>query len=139
MLRRLVSDPRLQPTTLAANLERNPPARRLALPESSWGAGKRHGAWVSPQTRWIWEALRAAEERFAHLPTGPARDAAWRQLTLLQSSDWPFLIVRDQSTQYARERVLGNLARFEQACRGENLDALAAQDGVDAAPATVPA
>src|SRR5690606_23196073 len=45
VLRRLAGHPRLRPTTLAAALGRRPPRRRLPLPESSWGAGKGHGAW----------------------------------------------------------------------------------------------
>lgn len=122
-------------TTLASRRDRGVP-RRLDLPESSWGLGKGHQSWVNDRTRWVWEAVRAAEETFATLPPGPARDAAWRQLTLLQASDWPFLISRDQSTQYAGERVRGHLQRFQQACAGVDLHALAARDGV---AATVPA
>jgi len=136
VLRRLATEPRVAPTTLRASLDRYPATRRLDLPESSWGWGKGHAAWVGDRTRWIWQELRTAEARFCELPEGPARDAAWRQLTLLQASDWPFMINRDQSAQYAEERVRGHLARFDQACRGEDLDGLAWRDGTAAAPAT---
>lgn len=130
VLRRLLDDSALAPTTLADHLARHPPApgRRRRLPESSWGRGKGHAAWVSPQTRWVWQALREAEARFAALPPGAARDAAWRQLTLAQASDWPFLISRDESGRYAEERLLGHLADFDAACRGERLAELAARD-----------
>lgn len=134
VLRRLLDDPHLRPTTLAGSLQRHPPQRRLDLPESSWGAGKRHDAWVNERTRWIWSEIRRAESRFRTLPAGASRDAAWRQLTLLQASDWPFLVSRDESTQYASERVRSHLARFEQACRGDDLEALADRDGAAAAP-----
>jgi 1,4-alpha-glucan branching enzyme len=135
VLRRLAAEPRLRPTTLAGYLDAHPPTRRLHLPESSWGMGKGHAAWVSEATRWMWVALREAEERFRGLPDGPARDAAWRQLALLQSSDWPFMVNHHQAAQYAQERVRAHLERFDRACRGEDLDALAAVDGTARAPA----
>lgn len=129
---------RLQPTTLRRWLERHPARRRLALPESTWGAGKGFGAWVTDRTRWIWGAIRAAEAQFRMLPEdAPGRAVAWRQLTLLQSSDWPFMVVRDQGAQYAQERVRAHLEHFHAACRGENLEALAERD--DPWGAAVPA
>jgi len=139
VLRGAATDPRLGVTTLQTALARRPPQGRLALPESSWGMGKDHRAWVTDRTRWVWRAVRDAEARFAWLPEGPARAAAWRQLTLLQASDWPFLIARDESTQYAGERVRGHAERFAQACAGQSLSALAERDGFSAVvPARCP-
>ncbi|WP_370325755.1 1,4-alpha-glucan branching protein domain-containing protein [Euzebya sp.] len=138
VLRRLADDPTVGTTTLAGHLARRPPAARLRLPESSWGWGKGHAAWVTDETRWIWQEIRAAEDRFATLADGPARDAAWRQLTMLQASDWPFMIARDQSTQYAVERVKTHLARFEQACAGQDLEELAWHDDPSRRPCPVP-
>ncbi|CAN5372354.1 hypothetical protein BH23ACT9_BH23ACT9_37030 [soil metagenome] len=137
VLRRIHGDPLLQATTLQASMRQHPPARRLALPESSWGWGKGHAAWVTDETRWIWQEIRHAEKQFATVPPGPARDAAWRQLTMLQASDWPFMIAREQSAQYAVERVKTHLARFEQACRGEALAELTATDDPRSAPSPV--
>lgn len=128
VLRRLLTDSELRPTTLAGHLERHPPATRLRLPESSWGRGKGHAAWVSADTRWLWQRLRAAEARLARLPAGPARDTAWRQLTLAQASDWPFLINRDESRQYAEERLRGHLDGVAAACRHTELAALTQLD-----------
>ncbi|HUG84187.1 MAG TPA: 1,4-alpha-glucan branching protein domain-containing protein [Euzebya sp.] len=128
VMRRLHADGAIRPTTLEASMHRYPPASRLTLPESSWGSGKGHAAWVSEETRWIWHEIRHAEARLQAVPTGPARDSAWRQLTMLQASDWPFMITREQSGQYAVERVKAHLARFEQACRGEALHELAEID-----------
>jgi 1,4-alpha-glucan branching enzyme len=135
VLRRLMASGQgasLRATTLAGYLNRHPPTRRLALPESSWGAGKGHWAWVTDETRWIWQALREAEARFAGLPEGTdpaARQAAWRELCLLQTSDWPFMINHAKSPDYAAERVQIHLARFEAACRGEELEAIGEHDG----------
>jgi len=142
VLRRLLDDDALAPTSLAAHLRRHPPTTRLRLPESSWGRGKGHAAWVAPATRWAWQALRAAQARFAALAPGPARDVAWRQLTLAQASDWPFLINRDESARYATQRLWGHLADFDAACRGQRLAELAARDapgGGHRPPAASPA
>jgi 1,4-alpha-glucan branching enzyme len=129
VLRLLVADPVLRPTTLRDYLERHPPRRRLALPESSWGSGKGHASWVNERTRWVWQAVRRCEARWRALPAdAPGRAVAWRQLALLQASDWPFLITRDQAAGYAAERVRGHVEDFEAACRGERLDELARRD-----------
>ena len=120
---------RIATTTLQRHLSDHPPTARLDLPESSWGWGKGHASWVSEETRWIWQEIRAAEKRFGSLDEGIARDVAWRQLTLLQASDWPFMITRKQSAQYALERVRTHLDRFDQACRGVGLAALMEADG----------
>lgn len=128
VLRRLLDDPSLRPVSMAGYLRDHPPSARLTLPESSWGRGKGHAAWVAPATRGTWEALRRAEARFADLPDGPERTAAWRQLTLAQASDWPFQMARDESARYATQRVQGHLADFDAACRGQRLSELAERD-----------
>lgn len=136
VLRRLAETPKLCPTTLASALERRPPDRRLALPESSWGIGKGFGAWVTERTRGLWTALRQAERAFVALPPdAPGRNLAWRELTLAQASDWPFLLVRDQSAHYAQQRVAAHLARFAAACRGDDFASIAELDD----PWTTPA
>lgn len=129
VLNRLRDDPVLTPTSLAGYLERHPPRERHALPESSWGWGKGHGAWASEETRPLWSQLREAEARFAALPPGARRDVAWRQLALAQSSDWPFMVGRGDTATYAQERFAGHLERFDAACWGEGLAALAERDG----------
>jgi 1,4-alpha-glucan branching enzyme len=48
--------------------------------------------------------------------TGSARhalDQAARELLLLQSSDWPFLVSTGQAREYAAERFRAHLERFE--------------------------
>ncbi len=127
-LRRLRGDAALATTTLQADRQRRDAPQRMDLPESSWGAGKGHGAWVAPQTQALWARLRAAERRWVDLPDGDAKTVAWRQLSLAAASDWPFLVVRDQSRRYALERVEGHLADFGAACEGRDLATLTARD-----------
>lgn len=118
VLRLLFDDPGLQPSTLEAALEASPPQRRLHLPESSWGRGKGHAAWVCPETRCYWRALQEAQARFPGLPPGPVRDAAWRQLCLAAASDWPFEIAKGGAAGYAADRAAGHLADVHALCDG---------------------
>ena len=133
-LRRVAEDPALATTTLASRLERRPPTRRLALPESSWGYAKGHASWVSRQTRDLWRRLREAEVRFArevrgrHSAQDEAAIQAARELAQAQASDWPFLINRGGSEGYARDRFDGHLERFHRL-----VDALGADGSMDLA------
>lgn len=148
LLRRVSADPDLVTTTLASRLERRPPTRRLHLPESSWGYAKGHASWVTPETRPMWRTLRDAEDRARRvLADGrgarDARDQIARELALLASSDWPFMVTRGNSPGYARERVDAHAARLHRLCDlldagvdGEVLDAEAAGiRGLDPHPA----
>lgn len=122
LLRRIAADPALRTTTLRSRLERRPPRRRLLLPESSWGYAKGHASWVTPRTRPMWAAVRAAERRFGELravphPPGLAHLQAARELALLQCSDWPFMCTRGRSPEYAEQRFAAHLARFDAALR----------------------
>jgi 1,4-alpha-glucan branching enzyme len=94
----------------------------LHLPEGSWGAGGGHFTWDNTDTHWIWPLIHQAEAMMvsvvARFPdtTGLARhalDQAARELLLLQSSDWPFLVSTGQAREYAVERFRSHLERFE--------------------------
>ena len=102
-------------------LERYPPEEVLTLPESSWGAGGTHWTWLNPQTEWIWPLIHAAERRMEQLVAAYPQADGWRlralnqlarELLLLESSDWPFLISTGQAREYASARFQQHLARF---------------------------
>ncbi len=108
-------------TTLASRRTRRPPARRLALPESSWGYAKGHASWVTDDTREVWTALRAATARARLALEGgrgapDVRDQVARELALLSASDWPFMMTRGRSPEYARERVDLHARRVHALC-----------------------
>ena len=121
LLRAIDADPGLRTTTLASRLERHPPTRRLHLPESSWGYAKGHASWVTPDTRPMWRAIAAAGDRLAPWLDAtiddPAlratRDQAVRELAQLQCSDWPFMVTRGNSPDYAWDRFHGHRERIE--------------------------
>jgi 1,4-alpha-glucan branching enzyme len=109
-------------------LERTPPQEMVALPEGSWGDGGNDQVWLNDATRWTWPVVHAAEMRFESLATGAlagdgARAAepllerlisqAGRELLLLESSDWQFLITTFSARDYAELRVTEHAEAFE--------------------------
>jgi len=121
VLRRLAQHPDVGLTTANDYLAMCPPDEVLTLPESSWGAGGTHWTWRNPDTEWMWPLIHAAELRMEQLVArypnaeGRLRDVlnqAARELLLLTSSDWPFLISTGQAREYASGRFQQHLARF---------------------------
>lgn len=123
VLRALASSETVELTTATRIIEEHGPDRVLDLPESSWGAGGNHSTWMNVETEWMWpiihESERTMEGLVAQFPEaeGALRDVlaqAARELVLLQSSDWPFLVTTGQAKEYAIERFNEHVARFKQ-------------------------
>ncbi len=123
VLRGLAARPAVQMSTASRIVEQHPPDQVLSLPESSWGAGGGHFTWLNEDTTWMWPSIHAAERRMEALVTqfpnadGTRREMlnqAAREILLLQSSDWPFLVTTGQAKDYAVERVQEHLDRFNQ-------------------------
>ncbi|HEV2251311.1 MAG TPA: 1,4-alpha-glucan branching protein domain-containing protein [Candidatus Limnocylindria bacterium] len=121
-------------TTVAGRLEAEPPRERVALAEGSWGKNNDHSTWLAPQTQWMWDGIASAASRVRALADAPPRDAlrkraadqALRELLLLESSDWPFLVTTGQAGDYATERFRSHAQRLgrslEIAARGTTDD-----------------
>jgi 1,4-alpha-glucan branching enzyme len=123
VLRRLAASPEVELTTANRIVTEHPPDTVLALPESSWGAGGGHFTWLNSDTQWMWPKIHEAERRMEELVAastgaiGAEREfmnQAARELLLLESSDWPFLVTTGQAREYAVERFEDHLARFHQ-------------------------
>jgi 1,4-alpha-glucan branching enzyme len=93
----------------------------INLPEGSWGAGGTHFVWDNVDTSWMWPLIHQAEARMGDIvrrnpaASGGRRhalDQAARELLLLQSSDWPFLVTTGQAKEYAIKRFQEHLDRF---------------------------
>lgn len=101
-------------------LDRYPPERSIELPKSSWGSGGKFDIWQNPQTQWMWDAIYKAETVLNEIVE--SRDSvehferalkqASRELLLMQSSDWPFLVTTGQARQYAIERFKRHNQKF---------------------------
>lgn len=109
--------------TASEYLEQNPPGKAIELPESSWGAGGHYQVWFNDGTEWMWPIIHECEKQMKEAvekygSRGGAYDRALnqllRELLLLQSSDWPFLITTGQAWQYAKDRFNGHVQRFHQ-------------------------
>jgi 1,4-alpha-glucan branching enzyme len=84
------------------------------LPVTTWGTPRTLWTWDGPQVADLAFATRAAELRT--VAAGGGADArAVRELLALQSSDWAFLVTRDISGPYPRERADGHRAALEAA------------------------
>ncbi|MCW2985002.1 MAG: hypothetical protein JWR63_2572, partial [Conexibacter sp.] len=86
------------------------------LPATSWGTPRTLWTWDGPQVADLAFATRDAELRTVAAGVRSGADArAVRELLALQSSDWAFLVTRDISGPYPRERAAGHLAALDAA------------------------
>ncbi|MBI4636134.1 MAG: DUF1957 domain-containing protein [Candidatus Rokubacteria bacterium] len=108
--------------TLGEALAVVPPRATLSLPEGSWGEGGDHRVWLNRDTEWTWDRVYSAEAEWVeHLlhaaaPNGDLRRVlaqATRELLLLQSSDWQFLITTGTARDYAERRIAEHYAEFK--------------------------
>jgi 1,4-alpha-glucan branching enzyme len=115
VLRHLAEDKATATTTCNQYLEANPPSLVMQLPEGSWGEGGYHFIWLNEDTLWTWEhiyemehALRGLKEVKKRLPNDATLQElicqSLRELLLLQSSDWQFLISTVSARDYAELR-----------------------------------
>ncbi|HWV25118.1 MAG TPA: 1,4-alpha-glucan branching protein domain-containing protein [Thermomicrobiales bacterium] len=108
-------------TTASAWVDEHGGNEVMVLPESSWGMGGNHYTWLNPETEWMWPIIHSAESRMEQLVAdfpeaeGDALrllNQAARELLLLQSSDWPFLVTTGQAKEYATQRFNEHTDRF---------------------------
>ena len=128
--RLLDGHPRIRPMSLERAMQQVPPRRRVELVEGSWGFRKDLRSWIAPETQEMWRVLAETESETVRIArkfapgrrvdegAGPRTglDSALaqlvRELFLLQSSDWPFMVLRGRNDGYARERFAGHRDRW---------------------------
>jgi len=97
---------------------------RVGIPaHSSWGDGGYGEVWGSDKAEWIWQHiyglnhhLRRLKARLETSKNGLVKKALVqfeRELLLLESSDWPFILHTGTQTGYAWNRLAGHI----EACR----------------------
>ncbi len=112
----------VQLTTCARYLEQYPPKLAISMHEGSWGAEGTNQVWLNPETAWTYTHLYPAELYTREVCTAGAwRDSALgarivqqlcRELLLLESSDWQFLITTGAARDYAELRFLTHNDQF---------------------------
>lgn len=125
-------------TTPGEYLAANSTQQTIEPAESSWGDKGYLEVWIDKNNSWIYPHLHAAARRMTNLAreryavgqplrlpnTVPAGDAPAlqnrvlkqlaRELLLAQSSDWAFLMRSGTAREYATQRTLNHLSRFNQ-------------------------
>jgi len=122
VIRRLHDDDIVILRTISEYIDAYPPVDEIDLPESSWGYGGKHMTWWNDKTLDYWRKEYDAEKKALDLRTyiryknGKKRYIvqALRELLILQSSDWAFLIFTNQAPDYAEERYNKHYSRFLQ-------------------------
>ena len=109
-------------TTCSEYLDRYPRAGFIAMPEGSWGAQGNNQVWMNPETSWTYTHIYAAEVYTREVCThGKWHDSEFgkrivqqlcRELLLLESSDWQFLITTGAARDYAEMRFLTHNDQF---------------------------
>jgi 1,4-alpha-glucan branching enzyme len=104
-------------------LEKHPATTAIDMPEGSWGAGGGNQVWLSRETAWTYSRLYQAEiftrdvcsiEPSTQNETGRRiLQQLCRELLLLESSDWQFLITTGAARDYAEQRFNGHYDAFE--------------------------
>ncbi len=122
VLRHLSHNPDVNLTTPTRYLKEHPAHETAELLESSWGMGGEHFLWDNQETHWMWAPIHTAEDRMEQLvehfaaPTDAERFVlaqAARELLLMQSSDWQFLVTTEQGRAYAVRRFTEHAERFD--------------------------
>lgn len=114
-IRALHTDPDVQLATASEAVAATPPTRTIDLPAGSWGDGGDDRTWMNDETRWMWDEIAARETRAHALlhDSHPAAQQLARELLLLESSDWEFLVTTGQAREYAEGRFREHVERFD--------------------------
>lgn len=92
---------------------------------TTWGRDHDFSTWENPETEGMWEGLHRCETEYLATAASiwaeggddrPLRQAL-RELLLLESSDWPYMVGRDEGRGYARDRFHYHRERFDHCLR----------------------
>jgi 1,4-alpha-glucan branching enzyme len=104
-------------------LDKYPPTGCIGMAEGSWGQNGDNYVWLNPQTSWTWKHIYPAEATVRDIAT----EGAWqdsgigerimkqlcRELLLIESSDWQFLITTGPAADYAEARFMTHVDQFK--------------------------
>lgn len=109
-------------TTLCRCLEDSPQLQLCRPAPSSWGQGGYHSYWLNDTNAWaipLWHRCGLRMERLVarhgrHKQRQHLLHQAARELLLLQSSDWSFILRSGTTTDLAREQIHRHVERFQE-------------------------
>jgi 1,4-alpha-glucan branching enzyme len=116
VIRKANNSSEIKAIKLSEHLASNRPKKVISLPEGSWGQGGFHYIWLNEWTEWTWKHIYASENKMVDLADKYKNTAdktierilnqMARELLLLESSDWQFLISTWSARDYAENRVV---------------------------------
>ncbi|MPM51727.1 1,4-alpha-glucan branching enzyme [bioreactor metagenome] len=123
----LSHSPYVKMATAAEQLFLQKPREVVSLPEGSWGENNNHDVWSNEGNKWTWTYIYDDELRLNNiLNANPVNQLnklerriltqALRELMLLQSSDWQFLIHTNSAKDYAEQRFSFHHSDFNKLC-----------------------
>lgn len=123
VLRLCAVDQSLQTVSCGDHLQQVPAPQQAQPAASSWGDQGYSEYWLNDSNAWIYPLLNQAGEQMAKLVSDldgktinplqqRALNQALRSLLLAQASDWPFILKSGTSVDYAKQRLIDHLARF---------------------------
>lgn len=114
VLKEVSLDPEIEACTMSEYYEAYPPVKVVSLPEGSWGQGGFHWIWLNDWTSWTWKHIYEDERIMRETaalygsrtdePLASLMKQLARELVLLESSDWQFLISTWSARDYAETR-----------------------------------
>jgi 1,4-alpha-glucan branching enzyme len=123
VIKEITLDPELTTSTLGEYKDQNPPVEVVSLPEGSWGKGGFHWIWLNDWTRWTWKhiyenekLMQKAAQKFGGRTDEPVMSLLKllaREMVLLESSDWQFLISTWSARDYAEMRFSNHNSDFK--------------------------
>ena len=117
-------DPQIKTESISEFLERMPAKSEVYLPESSWGNHYNNSTWINKETEWVLGREYSVEREMKNLVKdlgGKAQDDATlariikqaaRELLLLQTSDWKFMITNWVARDLAENRITQHYNNF---------------------------
>jgi 1,4-alpha-glucan branching enzyme len=123
-IKTLYHDGEVELVTGGEYLNKVKPCETVTLPEGSWGEGGYHWIWLNDTNQWTWKRIYEAEDEMVRIVNEFAdikdndvlqdilKQAA-RELLLLQSSDWQFLISTFSAKDYAEMRLVRHYEDFK--------------------------
>lgn len=122
VIKEVHADPDIELATLGEYYDENPPVDIVSLPEGSWGKGGFHWIWINDDNRWTWKHVYEAEKLMKEAarslagrrdePLASLLKLLARELVLLESSDWQFLISTWAARDYAEMRFSNHFSDF---------------------------
>ncbi|NLF46345.1 MAG: glycoside hydrolase family 57 protein [Syntrophomonadaceae bacterium] len=103
------------------------------LHESSWGMGGKHYVWHNDETAWMWDIIKKAGGEYDDLKifadgsllSQDVVEQALKELLLIESSDWLFMVSGNQTRDYAMKRFFEHytkLLRLGESVRNQDLN-----------------